>query len=81
MTQSRNKKGEKMSYQIADLVNGPFSEVVETLEEAEALLAECIEKGKKANREASENGSELGSDGSTVESFFCIVDAETGEEV
>lgn len=70
-----------MSYQIADRVNGPFSRVVETIEEAEALLAEAIEEGKALNRQSSPDGSELGSDGTTVESFFCIVDADTGEEV
>ena len=69
-----------MSYQIADKNNGPFSEVVETLAEAEALLKEFIEEGKKMNRKNSEDGSELGSDGSTVESFYCIVDADTGED-
>ena len=70
-----------MSYQIADRVNGPFSEVVETMEEAEVLLAEAIEEGKALNRQSSPDGSELGSDGTTVESFFFIVDADTGEEV
>ena len=70
-----------MSYQIADMNNGPFSEVFETMAEAEAFLQECIEEGKQVNRENSEDGSELGSDGSTVESFFCIVDADTGEEI
>lgn len=67
-----------MGYQIADKNNGAFSEVVETLAEAEALLKEFIEEGKQLNRENSEDGSELGSDGSTVESFYYIVD--TGED-
>lgn len=69
-----------MAYQIADKINGPFGETVNTLAEAEILLAECIEEGKKLNRENSQDGSELGSDGSTAESFFYIVDAESGEE-
>jgi len=70
-----------MAYQIADLINGPFSEVVETLAEAQAALADFVEDGKKWNRENSEDGSELGSDGRPVEEFFFIVDAETGEEI
>ena len=66
-----------MAYQIADMHNGPFSEIVDTLEEAEALLAECIKEGQEISDSNRPHGHEVLDD----EPFFVIVDAETGEEV
>lgn len=74
---SQNQKVSTMGYRIADMVNGPFSEVVETMTEAEKLLKECIEEGQKVNDEETPEGYEV----PDAASFFCIVDAETGEEV
>jgi hypothetical protein len=60
-------------YRLADLVNGAFGDTFDSIEAAESALAEAIQEGKKANREAS--GTEEGSDGVAVEDFFSIVEA------
>jgi len=67
-----------MTYQIADLINGPFGDTYDTLGEAEKALAECIEEGKALNIEL--GGQECGTDGEPVESFFFIVD-QYGEQI
>jgi hypothetical protein len=67
-----------MTYQIADLINGPFGDTYSTLREAEKALAECIEEGKALN--IALGGQECGTDGASVESFFAIVD-QYGEQI
>ena len=67
-----------MPYRIADMNNGPFSESLETYAEAEELLEECVQEGKEMNLEM--HDSELGSDGSSVEDFYAIIDTDTGVE-
>ena len=66
-----------MGYRIADKVNGPFSEVVVTMAEAEALLKECVKEGQEINDKETPAGFEI----PDAASFFCIVDADTGEGV
>ena len=66
-----------MKYQLADLHNGPFGEVFETMAEAEKALAEAIKEGQEINNENCGAG-EVPADASE---FFCIVDADTGEEI
>jgi hypothetical protein len=61
-----------MKYQIADLNNGPFGEIFDSLEAAEAALAEAIEEGQKANDEMAE---ELGMPAADASEFFSIVEA------
>lgn len=43
-----------MKYQIADLYYGPLDEIFDSLEAAEAALAEVIEEGQKANDQMAE---------------------------
>lgn len=66
-----------MAYQIADMNNGPFGEIVDTLGEAEVLLAECIKEGQEIHDSEAPEGHEV----PDASEFFVIVDAETGEEV
>lgn len=61
-------------YQLADLVNGPFGEIYETLAAAEAAYYEEVEEGKKLNLEASDGESDKGTDGTAVEDFYSIVE-------
>lgn len=67
-----------MTYQIVDLINGPFGDTYDTLGEAEKALAACIEEGKALN--IALGGQEYGTDGASVESFFAIVD-QYGEQI
>ena len=66
-----------MAYQIADLVIGPFSEIVETLEEAEDLLKRIVGEGQSINERDTPDGYSI----PDAAEFFCIVDVETGEEI
>jgi len=66
-----------MSYQVGDLINGPFGDTYETILEAEKALAECIAEGKALNVE--QGGQETGSSTESVESFFFIVDSMGAE--
>jgi hypothetical protein len=64
------------TYRIADLNNGPFSEEFETLQAAETALAECIQEGTEINQANGEANA-----AAMAKEFFCIVDAQTGEEI
>lgn len=59
-------------FQLADIVNGAFGDAFNSLEDAEKALALEIEEGKRLNK--IESGCDLGSDGSSVEDFFSIVE-------
>ena len=60
-----------MKYQLADLHNGPFGEVFETMAEAEKALAEVIEEGDALNALHTPEGHEA----PRAEDFFLIVEA------
>ena len=66
-----------MKYQLADMNNGAFGEVFDTLEQAESALAEVVAEGQAINDEYAEDGAEP----ADASEFFCIVNAETGEEI
>jgi hypothetical protein len=65
-----------MKYQIADLNNGPFGDIYDTLEEAEAALAYEIEEGKKLNIENAVDGYPV----ADASEFFEIVEVEEEDE-
>ena len=67
-----------MSYQVGDLINGPYGDIYQTLADAEKALAECIAEGKALNME--QGGQETDTSGEPVETFFFIVDS-TGAEI
>jgi hypothetical protein len=63
-----------MKYQLSDLVNGLYGDKYSTLQEAEVALSEEIKEGKRLNLEML--GTEIGSDGKTVEEFITIEEIE-----
>ena len=63
-----------MKYQLCDLVNGVYWDTYSTLHEAEVVLAEEIKEGKRLNLEML--GTEIGSDGKTLEEFITIEEIE-----
>ena len=65
------------SYRIADIINGPFSETVKTMDEAEKLLQEYIEEGQEINERETPEGFKI----PDASDFFYIVDADTGDAI
>lgn len=66
-----------MKYQIADLVNGPFGEVFETLEAAEKALEEVIREGQAINDQVAED---VGCEAANAADFFEIVEVQDNDE-
>ena len=64
-------KNTEIKYQLADMNNGVFGDVFDSLEEAEAALADAIEEGQKANDEMAE---ELGIPAEDASEFFEVVE-------
>src|SRR5690554_1624139 len=63
----------EIKYQLADMINGVFGDVFDSLEAAEAALAEAIEEGQKANDEMA---AEVGIEAEDASEFFKIVEVE-----
>lgn len=64
-----------MKYQIADLNNGPFGEIFDNLEAAEAALAEAIAEGQAENDLHASEYAEAGVPAPQAADFFEIVEA------
>lgn len=65
-----------MKYQIADLNNGPFGDIYDTLEEAEKSLAYEVAEGQKWNIENAEDEDDI----ADASEFFEIVEIEDEDE-
>lgn len=63
-----------MKYQIADLNNGPFGEIFDNLEAAEAALAEVIAEGRAENDLHADEYAEAGQPVPQAADFFEIVE-------
>lgn len=63
-----------MAYQLADLSNGPFGEVFDTLAEAEKALAEVIAEGQALNEEHAQVYADAGREVPQAADFFEIVE-------
>ena len=63
-----------MKYQLADLNNGPFGDVYDTLPEAEAALAQEIAAGQAINDEYAQECADAGRDVPQSSDFFSIVE-------
>lgn len=71
-------------YRIADMINGDLGAIYENLETAEKALNEEIAYWQKEDEKLSEdelNGVSVEQKKEETATFFCIVDAYTGEEV
>ena len=68
-----------MKYQLADLNNGPFGEVYETLADAEKALAEEIAEGQAANDEYAQECADAGQEVPSAAAFFRIVEIDCAE--
>ena len=63
-----------MKYQLADLSNGPFGDVYDTLPEAEAALAQEIAAGQAINNAHAQEYADAGQDVPQSSDFFSIVE-------
>lgn len=63
-----------MKYQVADLNNGPFGDLFDTLEAAEAERQRCIEEGIEADMRAGEITREEAR--ANAEEFFTVVEVD-----
>lgn len=68
-----------MKYQLADLNNGPFGEVYETLADAEKALAEEIAEGQAVNDEYAQEYADAGQEVPSAADFFSIVEIDCAE--
>ena len=68
-----------MKYQLADLNNGPFGEVYETLADAEKALAEEIAEGQAVNDEYAQEYADAGQEAPSAAAFFSIVEIDCAE--
>ena len=66
----QKEKTMSTKYQLADLNNGAFGDVYDTIEAAEAALAEEIEEGQKINGLETPDGYEV----PDASEFFSIVE-------
>lgn len=66
-----------MKYRLADLNNGPFGDVYDTLQEAEAALAQEIAAGQAINDEYAQECADAGRDVPQSSDFFSIVEVMT----
>ena len=66
-----------MKYRLADLNNGPFGDVYDTLQEAEAALAQEIAAGQAINDEHAQECADAGCDVPQASDFFSIVEVMT----
>lgn len=65
-----------MKYQIADLVNGPFGDIYESLADAEKALQEAIQEGQEINDAHAAEYAEAGVEVAQAADFFEIVEIE-----
>lgn len=65
-----------MKYQIADLNNGPFGDVYNSLESAEKALAEVIAEGQAINDEHAQEYADAGQEVPQARDFFEIVEVD-----
>ena len=66
-----------MKYRLADLNNGPFGDVYETLADAEKALAEEIAEGQAFNDEYAQECADAGCAVPRAADFFSIVEVES----
>lgn len=65
-----------MKYQIADLNNGPFGDMYNSLESAEKALAEVIAEGQAINDEHAQEYADAGQEVPKARDFFEIVEVD-----
>ena len=65
-----------MKYRLADLHNGPFGDVYETLADAKKALAEAIAEGQAINGEHAQEYADAGREVPIAADFFSIVEVE-----
>ena len=63
-----------MKYQLADLNNGPFGDVYESVSDAEKALAEVIAEGQAFNDEHAQECEDAGCEVPSAADFFSIVE-------
>lgn len=65
-----------MKYKLADLNNGPFGDVYETMADAEKALAAEIKEGQAINNRYAQEYADAGSEVPSAADFFSIVEVE-----